>query len=202
MKKKEIRRTILSVLGAVLGFVIIYRGLGVPPMVSGLLAIGLYFGLYLLLKPSVKIGNTEMGEDGALFADMMENCRSCMKDLEKSLPSIIDEEIKTDLRQLIDTGHQILAYLEKHPDRIGGTGHLDYYMRTASQLVHKYLALRTADSDSPDFIQTRQQMRDGLKLLVKAFRKMQQTLLAGDRLDLETDIDVLKTMTKTEEDQL
>ena len=53
---KEIMRMILSVIGGAVTFLVLFLLAGWNILISILLCVGVYFGLYLVLKPSRRLG--------------------------------------------------------------------------------------------------------------------------------------------------
>ena len=102
---------------------------------------------------------------------------------------------------LTKTGRKILAYLTEHPERITGARRFaDYYLDTAAHLVDKYMDLQNNGLTETAGSDITAQTVEGLKMLNTAFENQLNRLLDGDRMEIETEIRVLKEAMKTEGD--
>lgn len=205
-KVKETIRTALAAAGALILFLLLYLLLKFPAWLAAVLAVAMYFGMYFLLKPSVKIGSVDINslKDGADSLEAMEEAEKDLSSMEKKLDLIQNPIVRKSVIGLTTTGHKILDYLTEHPDQISRTNRFtDYYLDTAEKLVDKYTDLqKVALSDHSDGQgQLTSETADALELLNTAFDKQLSRLLEGEKMDIETDIDVLKNIMKMEGDQ-
>lgn len=176
-----------------------------PAWLTAILAVALYFGLYFLLKPSTKIGKVDIDsmKGGLDSLKVMEEARRDMASMEKKLNLIELPAVRKSVIGLVTTGHKILDYLTEHPDKISKTNRFtDYYLDTAEKLVDKYTDLqKTGLPDQAGSTQLTQETADALELLNTAFDKQLSRLLEGEKMEIETDIEVLKNTMKMEGDQ-
>lgn len=202
-KFREFLRTAGSVLLAVLLFAALYLGMSFPVILSGALSVGLYFGLYLFLRPSSKIGRIEVDEmqGGELSLELMQEAERDMRSIEHLLPQVQDAGVRADVQGLEKTGRQILDYLTQHPDRIESAHRFaDYYLDLAQKLVSKYVELQRSAGGGSQVDEVLSQTRDALGLLNGAFRKQLERLMEGDLMEVETDIRVLRETLRMEGD--
>jgi len=202
---KENLRTIGAAAGAITLFFLLYPVMKFPAWLTAILAVALYFGLYFLLKPSTKIGKVDIDsmKGGLDSLKVMEEARRDMASMEKKLNLIELPAVRKSVIGLVTTGHKILDYLTEHPDKISKTNRFtDYYLDTAEKLVDKYTDLqKTGLPDQAGSTQLTQETADALELLNTAFDKQLSRLLEGEKMEIETDIEVLKNTMKMEGDQ-
>ncbi|MEE0955677.1 MAG: 5-bromo-4-chloroindolyl phosphate hydrolysis family protein [Eubacterium sp.] len=205
-KLKETLRTIGAAAGAIALFFLLYLGMKFPAWLAAVLAVALYFGMYFLLKPSTKIGSVDVDsmKGGLDSLKVMEEARRDISSMEKKLNLIESTAVRKSVSGLVATGHKILDYLTEHPDKISKTNRFtDYYLDTAEKLVDKYTDLqRTGLPDhGGNGGQLTSETADALELLNTAFDKQLSRLLEGEKMEIETDIEVLKNTMKMEGDQ-
>lgn len=198
-KAKEFLSYTLSVILSVAFFFFLFKVLAFGPWISGLLAAALYIGLTYLLKPSYKIGRVKVEalKGGENSLALMEGAEADLKSLKKNLPEISAPETKQNVEKLIRTGQKILDYLKAHPEKISDAHRFaDYYLDMAEKLVQKYVDLQ----HSGEVGQVTRETEDALKALTAAFDKQLDRLTAGELMEIETDIKVLKETMKMEGD--
>ena len=67
-----------------------------------------------------------------------------------------------------------------------------YYLDTAAHLLERYQAFQKAGVRSPEVVDLLQRTEQALPLLNQAFEKQYDQLLAGELMDTQVEIDVLK----------
>ena len=101
-------------------------------------------------------------------------------------------ETRQAIAQLCATAQQILAEIQKHPQRMDvARGFLTYYLEAAARIVRGYEELVARGSDSPEVRKTLAQAENSLPGIQRAFDSHLESLLQLDLLDLESEIDLL-----------
>ncbi|MGN0241975.1 MAG: 5-bromo-4-chloroindolyl phosphate hydrolysis family protein, partial [Candidatus Weimeria sp.] len=101
--------------------------------------------------------------------------------------------------RLVETGENIVHYLEKHVESISGAGRfLNYYLDTAVTILGKYIDLCRAEIPGDELKNVTDQTASAVDTLNDAFSRQYSRLLTGDMMDIESDIDVLKHMSESD----
>ena len=97
------------------------------------------------------------------------------------------------VRRLWTTGRSLVSYLEKEPGKLPQARQFFlYYLDTAAHLLERYQAFQKAGVRSPEVVDLLQRTEQALPLLNQAFEKQYDQLLAGELMDTQVEIDVLK----------
>ncbi len=202
-KMKEILRTIAAAAAALILFFLLYWEVLIPPVPAAALAVALYFGMYFLLKPRNRIGRVDAdkvkgGEDSL---KLMEQASQDIRSIKRMIPQMPSEAAAHSAEELTVTGQKIFDYLTEHPELISGAHRFaDYYLDTAERMVKKYVELQHGGNGGSSSGELEAQTEEALQLLNQAFDKQYNRLLEGDRMEIETEITVLKEMLQREGD--
>ena len=94
----------------------------------------------------------------------------------------------------------ILAYLEKHPDRIDmARRFIDYYQDTASSLLARYVELQNSGLDTPEIQKLKEDVKKATAALNKAFEQQFARIMSSEILDMDVEIRTIESMMKMEE---
>lgn len=201
MKKKDTMRMIFSVFVAAVAFLLLFFLMHWNLAVCALLATGLYFGFFFLLKPTRKIGgiDVETMPDGKAIQQMLDEARTDLAQIEKSKKAISNIPVRSNAEQLHETGRKILEYLNENPDKIKlARKFLTYYLDTASRLLERYVQFQDTGLRSAEVREILTKTEEALPVLNHAFEQQFTHLMEGELLDVEVDIDLLKNMLEME----
>ena len=197
MKKKETMRSIFCGLAAGALFLGLLLGLDWNFLMAALLAAGLFEGLYLITKPQ-KIP-LDMRPDGAYLEKRLEEAREDFESIRRSLEKIQDRGLREESKRLYDTSSNILAYLEKNPDKISVAGRfIDYYQDTASSLLKKYVELQNSGLDTSETRNLKENTKKAICMLNKAFEQQFQRMMRNELMDMDVEIQMIENMMKME----
>ena len=113
---------------------------------------------------------------------------------------IAKPETRRAVAQLCVTARQILAEIQKRPERIDvARGFLTYYLEAAARIVAGYEQLVARDSSSPEVQKTLAQAESSLPGIQRAFDSQLESLLQLDLLDLDSEIALLDKTVQMEE---
>ena len=107
--------------------------------------------------------------------------------------------LTTQLRDIIITGRQIVEIASKDVEAAAGLRtFVDYYFPMAIKLVNAYTdsCSRVGRCDDSDDIV--EKVRSVMDTIVDAFHKQLEAMYAARKLDIKTDIEVLKQVLKSE----
>ncbi|MDO5649854.1 MAG: 5-bromo-4-chloroindolyl phosphate hydrolysis family protein [Gallicola sp.] len=200
MNKSELIQLFYGLLGGIGGLILaILLQMPIPLMI--VIPIGAYFGVYMVSKPQVKIGNIALSKANSEdLKKMMEEGYSDLQILKKGSDGIQNEKIRQLSDQLYHRGVDIYEHLQANPDKIPiAKRFLNYYLDTASGLVEKYDRLSTSKVQGASVDHAEREVQEGLTVLTKAFDKEFEHMMQGEIMDIELDVKVLEQTFKTEE---
>lgn len=115
------------------------------------------------------------------------------------MQQIKEPEVKRETQRLKQTAKNILAYLEKHPEKIRSARQfIDYYQETASSLLQKYIELQETELGTEDVMRLKGNTIKAIGTLNTAFEKQFQKLMYSEMLDMEAEIRLLEQTVKME----
>ena len=198
---KDTPRMIASALIAAILFLLLFLFLHWNLIVCILLCVGIYFGLFFLLKPSRKIAgiDVESMPGGGEIQKLLDDAQTDLADIDKAVKGIADPAVQQDAQALYATGTRILAYLKENPDKIKlARRFFTYYLDTAAKLLTRYVDFQETELHSGEVAGILQKTAEALPVLNAAFEKQFAHLMQGELLDIEADIELLKSTLKME----
>lgn len=166
-----------------------------------LLCVGIYFGLFFLLKPSRKIAGIDVESlpGGEEIQKLLDDAQADLGDIDQAVKAIADPAVQQDAQALYATGTGILAYLNENPDKIKlARRFFTYYLDTAAKLLTRYVDFQETELHSGEVADILQKTAEALPVLNSAFEKQFAHLMQGELLDIEADIELLKSTLKME----
>ena len=171
-RKNIMRFDILNTIAAIIIFIILFSVLNIHIIVSGILAVFIYIGSSLLFAPNNKLvllgikDSNKQKEYMNLLDNGYENYGKLM-DLKNK---VVKPNIKQECNDMTLKISKILKYLEKHPSKIGeNKKFFTYYL----EVINK--------------------TENSLALINKSLDDQFTKMLQNDALDLDTEIDFLKS---------
>ena len=161
----------------------------------------MYFGLFFLLKPSRKIAgiDVESMPGGEEIRQLLDDAQADLAGIDKAVKEIKPPSVRQDAQALCATGARILAYLEENPDKIKlARRFFTYYLDTAAKLLTRYVDFQETELHSGEVADILQKTAEALPVLNSAFEKQFAHLMQGELLDIEADIELLKSTLKME----
>ena len=165
------------------------------------LALGIFAGLTLLLKPREKIGRiyVEGLPDGEELKKCLEDAGEDYKAIETCKGKIRDPEVKTEVEKLNQTAGKIVAFLEENPEKIRlARQFIDYYQDTASSLLQKYVKLQDTNLTTDEVQKLKTETSKAVKTLNTVFEGQFQKLLHNEMMDMDAEIRLLQQTAKME----
>lgn len=170
-------------------------------LVDMILADCAFFGLSLLLKPKRKIGRISIDTlpEGEELSRQLEEARRDLRCIEQSMQQIQKPEVRQEVLRLKQTSQNIIAYLEKHPEKIRlARRFIDYYQDTASTLLQKYIELQDSELETEDVMRLKDNTIKAMETLNTAFEEQFQRLMRSEMTDMEAEIRLLEQTVKME----
>lgn len=198
---RDIPRMIVSSLLASAVFLVLFLLFRWNLIVCILLCVGIYFGLFLLLKPSRRIAGIDVESlpGGEEIQKLLDDAQADLADIDKAVKEIKAPSVRQDAQALCATGARILAYLEENPDKIKlARRFFTYYLDTAAKLLTRYVDFQETELHSGEIAGILQKTAEALPVLNSAFEKQFTHLMQGELLDIEADLELLKSTLKME----
>jgi len=200
-KQKELATNLLA--GVLAGgmFLILLFLLHWNFLVDFALAVGVFFGLSLLLKPRRKIGRISIDQlpEGETLSRQLEEAQKDFICIEQAMQRIQQPAVKQEAQRLKQTAKNILTYLEKHPEKIKSARQfIDYYQDTASSLLQKYIELQDTNLQAEDAMHLQSNTLKAIGTLNTAFEAQFQKLMHNEMMDMESEIRLLEQTVKME----
>lgn len=198
---KETSRMLVSSFAAAIVFLLLFLFFHWNLIVCILLCVGIYFGLFFLLKPSRKIAgiDVESMPGGEEIRQLLDDAQADLGDIDQAVKAIADPAVQQDAQALYATGTGILAYLNENPDKIKlARRFFTYYLDTAAKLLARYVDFQNTGLHSEEVTEILCKTAESLPVLNKAFEKQFTHLMQGELLDVEADIELLKSTLKME----
>jgi len=196
------RQTILGGLAGILAFLTSTFLLKFPLPISVIIAVGVYFGMYFVTKPTYKIGSVDIDSisNGVEVKQLLDKAYYDLKIIQAASKKARHEEIRNNADKLNQTGLNILNYLEKNPKKVlTARRFLSYYLDTAADIVEKYSELAATNFKSSEMEELYSKTNRALLILNSAFEKQFLKLMQNEFFDIEADINVLEKTLEMEE---
>lgn len=121
--------------------------------------------------------------------------RKQLAELKAANDAIPDPDITKNLDRMITAGGKIFDTLEGNASQANAVRRfMNYYLPTAGKLMKTYTLLMETGGTGENSTHTMQSVRNSLGMIATAFEKQLDDLHRDKVLDIDTDIDVLKTM--------
>lgn len=190
---REWKRVLFAAMAAVGLFLLLFLILRWNPLVALALSACLYGGIYLLLAPKKARLRMASGIDRKEYEKVLAEARKDLAVLAQVEEIMDSPQDRDQVRRLWTTGSSMVAYLEKEPGKLPQARQFFlYYLDTAAHLMERYQAFQKAGVRSPEVVDLLQRTEQALPLLNQAFEKQYDQLLAGELMDTQVEIDVLK----------
>lgn len=195
-RKNIMRFDILNTIAAIIIFIILFSVLNIHIIVSGILAVFIYIGSSLLFAPNNKLvllgikDSNKQKEYMNLLDNGYENYGKLM-DLKNKVGK---PNIKQECNDMTLKISKILKYLEKHPSKIGeNKKFFTYYLETIYKIVNSYYEISSQDVHTKEIEEVINKTENSLALINKSLDDQFTKMLQNDALDLDTEIDFLKS---------
>jgi 5-bromo-4-chloroindolyl phosphate hydrolysis protein len=182
------------------GFVLFYLTLGLGLPIALALAAGVGAGTWIAASGSSFRG-IEIKGTAELTAEeiqaMLEQGEKRTAAIAKGASIIKDPEFIAGANAIVATSHDILSYLAKNPARVKrARKFLSYYLDTTLFIVQGYAEVES--SNDPEIAASRAKQKEILTTIKQAFDKQLAVLLRNDVMDIDAEIDVLRSTLKSE----
>lgn len=119
-KQAETAASLLAGIAAAAAFLLLFFAFQWNFFLCAGLSVALFIALALLIRPQKKIGQMEVSavSGGEELYQKLEEAREDLDNIGRLMEQVEDETVRAQSRHLHETAGSILAYLEKHPNKI------------------------------------------------------------------------------------
>lgn len=142
-------------------------------------------------KPGTKPSTEQEKQLRAAMETGMEYIRQIRKNNDELTEPVITEKL-THLEEVIGL---IFMRVEKTPEKLSSLKRFtDYYLPTTLRLVEAYRDFDRSQMQTDNIIESKKQIEETLDTINAAFDKLLDSLYEEDRMNIQTDITVLRTL--------
>ena len=176
-------------------FAIPYLALAVPILPSLAIGAGAFVAGELVFKKS----KTPFMYRNIPVNKILDNAKKQSKHIASMIPSIDDQEIKNNLREISGSINRIISTIEKDPRKIKNLSNFfDYYLPVTVKIIDRYNEIEDqnlSSKDSKKFIVSTNNM---VKEINSAFHKILNSLYEKDIIDTDVEMKVFNSMLKND----
>lgn len=197
----EALRSILGLLAGLGGFALLHFQVGWSVFVAAPIAIVLYFAVFYLTTPSLRIGKIKVDslKGGEELHRLMSDASDDMQVIYRASQAAKDPDIRAKALRLHELGNQMLTYLGQNPQNIPQARRFfTYYLDTGSDLLGKYMKLTVGNPSSAEVQRLTPETSRALDILQEAFMGQFNKLMAHEVMDVEATIQLLEKTLKME----
>lgn len=196
---KETRQTFLATSASVLLFITLFLILKMDILISALLAVGTYIGVFMISKPRITLGNLDVEnmENGLELKALMDEAESDLSRIKSYGDTIKDKEISKGTLDLYEVGNNILEYLKRNPEKITKSRRFfNYYLETSAEIIKKYVEFEKTNITSGEIDRIYDRTKNAVLVLKEGFKKQYVKLVSNEIVDMEADIELLENTLK------
>ncbi len=195
-RKNIIRFDIINTIVAIIIFILLFSVLNIEIIISGILAILIYIGSSLLFAPNNKLVLLGIKDSNKQkeYMELLDNGYENYSKLVDLKNKVSKPHIKQECNDMILKISKILKYLEKHPNKIGeNKKFFTYYLETIYKIVNSYYEISSQDVHTKEIEEVIKKTENSLTIINKSLDDQFTKMLQNDALDLDTEVDFLKS---------
>ena len=195
-RKNIIRFDIINTIVAIIIFILLFSVLNIEIIISGILAILIYIGSSLLFAPNNKLVLLGIKDSNKQkeYMELLDNGYENYGKLVDLKNKVSKPHIKQECNDMTLKISKILKYLEKHPKKIGeNKKFFTYYLETIFKIVNSYYEISSQDVHTKEIEEVINKTENSLTIINKSLDEQFTKMLQNDALDLDTEVDFLKS---------
>ncbi len=195
-RKNIIRFDIINTIVTIIIFILLFSVLNIEIIISGILAILIYIGSSLLFAPNNKLVLLGIKDSNKQkeYMELLDNGYENYSKLVDLKNKVSKPHIKQEGNDMILKISKILKYLEKHPNKIGeNKKFFTYYLETIYKIVNSYYEISSQDVHTKEIEEVIKKTENSLTIINKSLDDQFTKMLQNDALDLDTEVDFLKS---------
>ena len=195
-RKNIIRFDIINTIVAIIIFILLFSVLNIEIIISGILAILIYIGSSLLFAPNNKLVLLGIKDSNKQkeYMELLDNGYENYGKLVDLKNKVSKPHIKQECNDMTLKISKILKYLEKHTNKIGeNKKFFTYYLETIFKIVNSYYEISSQDVHTKEIEEVINKTENSLTIINKSLDDQFTKMLQNDALDLDTEVDFLKS---------
>jgi 5-bromo-4-chloroindolyl phosphate hydrolysis protein len=202
VKKDNWVQVVISLLIAVVVFVITFIILQWTLVIAALLSLGCYAGLSFLLTPAFRIGgvNIEHIKNSEEIMALLEEGERDLASIKTIIDTSKDPQIRTRAQDIYREGGKIIEYIKKNPARaVMARRFFNYYLDKAEEILKKYQNLISAGIETDRLSALKEKTLSALESISKGMVLQFSKLISSEVIDIEADIKLLESTIRMED---
>ncbi len=148
----------------------------------------LFPGRDITVEEKIQTGDAQLDKDIA-------DGRARLERLKAANAEIPHPGITSDLDRMTKAGEQIFRELGRDPKKVTLVRRfMNYYLPTAEKLMEQYKLLSAAEVKGENIQSAMQRIESSMGMIADAFTKCADNLFKDDEMDIDAEIQVMKTM--------
>ncbi|MDR0720372.1 MAG: 5-bromo-4-chloroindolyl phosphate hydrolysis family protein [Treponema sp.] len=202
MKKGNWVQVVISLLIAVVIFIIAFIILQWALVIAALLSLGCYIGLSFLLAPAFRIGgvNIEHIKNSEEIISLLEEGERDLASIKTIMDASKDRQIKANARNVYREGGKIVEYIKKNPAKaVMARRFFNYYLDKAEEILKKYENLISAGIETDHLKSLKEKTLSALESISRGMVSQFSKLISSEVIDIEADIKLLESTVRMED---
>lgn len=194
-----VKQNLVSFFGSLIFFLFFWFVLDWPMYVVLLLTVVLFFAIYFLITPKIKIGNVKVIDDqlNNELAALYQLFGNNVKKIETNAKLIKDKEISNLATSIAKVGVSIYDYLDDHLKSLSSSRHfIEYYTTKSEEIIENYRELEQVGISPSKMNQVKGQTLEALGYLNQIFNQQRDSYHQQKYLNLELETDLLEKTTQ------
>ena len=202
-KNTEIGRSFASLLAGLGTFAFTFLALKFHFLVAGLIAVGVYSGVYLMSKPVPKIGgfDAELLSDGEDAMAVLDEGKEHLRQIRLMAEQIKDPEYQRLVVEAQRTAASLTKYLEQNPAKISkARKFLTYQLALTEETVQDYQEVKSVGIglESEKMQAFDEQSKNIMGILKDSFEEQFELLVEDKMLNMDIQNEILESKIKAE----
>ena len=169
-------------------------------IVTAVLSAAAWFGSKRFFPDRVEEVREEITTGDKQLDQNIAQARDRLEKLRQANAAIDHPEISRNLDRMTVAGEQIFKELGRDPRKYSMVRRfMSYYLPTSEKLMEQYQLLMNTDTKGEKIQSSMKQVESSLGMIADAFEKCADNLFADSEMDIDTDIQVMKTMLSGDE---
>ncbi|MBQ4638389.1 MAG: 5-bromo-4-chloroindolyl phosphate hydrolysis family protein [Clostridia bacterium] len=145
------------------------------------------------IEKAIKASEIKTGDEDA--DSMLNSSMEILSDIRKAAGDIEDEDMKRDIGEIADITDKIIEQLKKEPNKARDARRfMEYYLPTLRKLLAGYDDMENLGISGENLDEAMSGVKELLKTMKEAARKLLDSLFASRSLDMTSDIAVMEGM--------
>lgn len=192
-------RSFFSGIVSAVSFLALFLVLKFSLPISALIGVLVYFGVFLISKPVLRIGSTSVYElrDGETMREAYDKAVERVAKIGDASRNIRNMRIKNKSRELNSIGSDIINYLKRYPNKISDSLYfLDYYFSTANKILDNYIELEMGNVSKEKYDEMTELSDESMDLLLSVFKNQRDSYYTDRISETEIENEVLERTMK------